>query len=355
MKRSIRFTASFVLVLAAMLSAGCSSPDNISEVQENETGIVTEENSAVTDAETSESETEETAKEAAEAVTEETTAVTTDNTSETTTEEAAENVPETTAAETTAAHTETEMGTSVSEAVTEDTVRSPESVSETEVTSEAVFTIPPKAEDGMTRVRLDVESIQQGPELPRGSEITSAVMVLNYYGINVDKTELLEYMPIMESPDENGYWTTPYDAYVGSPESSDGYGCYSDVIKKTIETYFEDKNISTCRVADVSDQSLYQLFDYIDSGHPVMIWATEDMERSFPGDVWKFGKDEESDMYYTWIGGEQCFVLVGYDLVADTVILADPTDGSIKEYDLITFKTRYLELLEQALILSFMS
>ena len=42
----------------------------------------------------------------------------------------------------------------------------------------------------LSTVQLDVENIPQNPELPNGCEITSAAIVLNYLGFDIDKVTL---------------------------------------------------------------------------------------------------------------------------------------------------------------------
>ena len=42
------------------------------------------------------------------------------------------------------------------------------------------------------KILLDVPTILQKPELPRGCEVTSLAMMLNYAGIEVNKMELAE-------------------------------------------------------------------------------------------------------------------------------------------------------------------
>lgn len=79
-----------------------------------------------------------------------------------------------------------------------------------------------------SRVVLPVENIQQNPELPTGSEITSAAIVLNYYGIKCDKTDLLNYLPMSKRPaDSTAPWVNPNDYFCGDPRETDNsYGCY---------------------------------------------------------------------------------------------------------------------------------
>src|SRR4051794_39043811 len=47
-----------------------------------------------------------------------------------------------------------------------------------------------EAEVGQASVLLDVPYIGQNPELPRGCEVTSLAMMLNYVGVSADKMTL---------------------------------------------------------------------------------------------------------------------------------------------------------------------
>ncbi len=59
-----------------------------------------------------------------------------------------------------------------------------------QATPESAFFLP-------STVQLDVENILQNPELPNGCEITSAAIVLNYLGFDIDKVTLAEnYLPM---------------------------------------------------------------------------------------------------------------------------------------------------------------
>ena len=87
------------------------------------------------------------------------------------------------------------------------------------------------------RVVLDVKNIQQKPELPKGSEISATTMLLNYYGINVNKMELVNYLETEELP-KNSKGPDPWAVFVGNPKLTTGYGCYSPVIKFTLINYF---------------------------------------------------------------------------------------------------------------------
>lgn len=197
------------------------------------------------------------------------------------------------------------------------------------------------------RVVLDVINIQQLPELPAGCEITSTTIVLNYEGIEVDKMTLLDYLPRVGYPVEGERWDSPWEKFIGDP-TSDRYGCYSPVIIKTVNAFFESNDITSYEVIDISGSSIKELYAQIDKGHPVIVWATAFMKKSWLGPSWEL-KDGST---FRWRVKEHCLVLIGYDTGADTVILSDPFDerGTV-EYDASLFEKRYKELYEQALVI----
>lgn len=221
----------------------------------------------------------------------------------------------------------------------------------TEMTQTSLVSIATETEskvaESSPRIQLDVKNIQQLPDLPSGCEITSTTIVLNYLGFDVDKLTLIDYMSIMEAPDENGLWESPWNVFIGSPYST-RFGVYSTAIKDTIESYFVKNNIEDYEVLDLKDSSVMDLYSHIDDGYPVIVWATISMNPSAPGKQWLL----QDGTTFTWISPEHCLVLIGYDLEKETVIFSDPFDerGTV-EYPYETFETRYNELFRQALVI----
>ena len=205
-----------------------------------------------------------------------------------------------------------------------------------------------KKDDTISRAVLNVENIQQLPELSAGCEITSTAIALNYEGIEVSKMDLLSYLPIMEYPDKNDRWESPENVFVGNPKLT-YYGCYSPVIVKTINNYFEDEEITSHEIIDLSGSSIEELCTQIDEFHPVIIWATISMKESYTGR--SFWKLQDGSIFH-WRSREHCVVLIGYDLDKKTVIISDPYDkrGTV-EYDIELVQKRYEEMGEQALVI----
>lgn len=225
--------------------------------------------------------------------------------------------------------------------VTETSVSKSETKKEPEATTN-------KSSKKETRVVLPVENIQQLPELPAGCEVTATTIVMNYEGIKVDKMVLATYLPMMQYPDENGLWESPWNKFVGNPKLS-YYGCYAPVIIETVESCLENNNIDSFEVVDISNSSMEELYAQIDDGHPVIVWATMFMKASYTGrSSWTL----QDGTKFNWRSNEHCLVLIGYDTDKNTVILSDPYDskGTV-EYDADLFETRYTELYKQALII----
>ena len=146
-------------------------------------------------------------------------------------------------------------------------------------------------------VQLNVENILQNPELPNGCEITSAAIVLNYLGFDIDKVTLAEnYLPIH----------IPY-------------------------------------ARDITGAEPVRLEMYLAQGTPVLVWAT----RAFTEPLYNytFTLADGSWPY----SNSHCLVLTGYD--EDNYYFADPMQ-EITEIDRDTFALRYEELGNRAVVIT---
>ena len=196
------------------------------------------------------------------------------------------------------------------------------------------------------RYVLPVKNIQMLPELPSGSELTSAAMVLDYYGFNVTKMDFINYLTIDEAPDtDSKKWSHPDKAFIGHPTKKGEYGCYEGVLEECINNYFTSNGINkyeaSFRVGEMSS-----CLEEVYNGNPVIIWVTSGMKKPTRGKEWMtYGGD-----LFTWLNGEHCVVLIGYDLDKRTVIVSDPNDPrGIIEYPMETVENVYKEMGERAL------
>lgn len=129
--------------------------------------------------------------------------------------------------------------------------------------------------------RININCILQNPELPSGCEITSLTMSLNYNGYKVDKIELSDnFLP------KGKIGETDYNvAFVGNPKDNTGFGCYAPVIVNTANNYL--KSVESKKTAfNLTGSSLQEIFKYIDSNIPVIVWVTNEMKAPYISRTW---------------------------------------------------------------------
>lgn len=188
-------------------------------------------------------------------------------------------------------------------------------------------------------LKTNFQAINQNPELPTGCEVTSLTMVLTYLGVSADKLDIADNY-IDKGPVGS---TNFYEKFVGDPRDESSYGCYAPVIKKTANKYLSDKG-STLVASDISGKELEDLFSYIDSNTPVIVWGTVDNEEGSYTTTWNI-----NGTTLRWYSPEHCMVLVGYE--DDKIWVADPMHGDVRSYDRSTFKSRYNSLGKQAVVI----
>lgn len=195
---------------------------------------------------------------------------------------------------------------------------------------------------GISNIRLQVPLFCQYPSLPTGCEATAAAMALQYWGEEVTPEEVAGWLPASRdfyTCEGVDYGPNPEKEFAGDPFTTDSYGCYAPVIVDAI-----NKNSTRCQAQDCSGEPLSDLFGYISQGTPVLIWATVDMEPARVGNTWTL----ENGEVFTWIAGEHCLVLVGYE--DGLVYLNDPYTGQQACYEEETVEQRYEELGCQAVL-----
>ncbi|PKM83689.1 MAG: peptidase C39 [Firmicutes bacterium HGW-Firmicutes-13] len=127
------------------------------------------------------------------------------------------------------------------------------------------------ANDLKIKAVLDAPLISQYPELPRGCEVTSLAMLLQYAGIPVDKITLAGEVEKDFTPYQvkNGriYFGNPYFGFVGNMYSlsEPGYGVYHRPIKRLMEWYLPDQTI------DLTGCDFEDVLSFISQGTPVWV------------------------------------------------------------------------------------
>mgnify|MGYP003369125312 CR=1 FL=1 len=186
--------------------------------------------------------------------------------------------------------------------------------------------------------KLEVENIPQNPELPNGCEITSATIALNYLRFSVDKVTLSnEYLP-MGFP----HWAVdPDEAFMGDPADDTSFYCQPGPVVEAVNAYLEDVGAEYIAV-DISGASVGELYEWVASGTPVVVWATRMLESSRYSD--SFLLPDGSWPY----SNSHCMVLTGYN--TESCYLDDPM-LELSEVSSSLFAQRYQERGQYAMVI----
>ncbi len=166
--------------------------------------------------------------------------------------------------------------------------------------------------------QVEVEEMDQFPELPAGCESVALTIAINSYGYDLEKTDIADKYLI--------YGDSFVDSYVGDPRVwLDGAGIYPPGIVNTVWNFVEDTGARLYPI-DTTSLSLSDLCHFIDAGYPVVAWETYyDAEPSPDG-----GYEERDGIVYQWFRNEHCVTLYGYDLDQGIVMLSDSVRGKVE-------------------------
>ncbi|GGD22499.1 C39 family peptidase [Pontibacillus salipaludis] len=171
--------------------------------------------------------------------------------------------------------------------------------------------LTPKLE---SKVLVDAPHIQQLPELPRGCEMTSLAMLLQYADVDVDKMKLAEEIPKVPYI-ANGVNGNPNDGFVGDmyDYSNPGLSVFAEPVVNLAETYLPGE------IHNLTGGSFYQIQMALDNQKPVWVIVAS-----------TFG-DIDPEHWETWITNEgelritnkiHSVLITGYD--EDHVYINDP-------------------------------
>lgn len=187
---------------------------------------------------------------------------------------------------------------------------------------------------------LLVPFIQQMPELPRGCEVTSLAMLLNYAGVPVSKMELAE--KIDKVPFQiNGLKGDMNEGFLGDMYTFDnpGLGVYVKPIYKLANQYLPD------RIVDLTGKPIENLYDMIDKGSPVWV-ITNSRFKNLPESEFKIFTTKNGDMKVT--RKEHSVILTGYS--KEYVYINDPlTEVPNKAVDRKGFEEAWIQMGGQAI------
>lgn len=199
------------------------------------------------------------------------------------------------------------------------------------------------------RVIIDAPFINQREEYPTGCESVSAVMALQYAGLEVGVEDFLTHLKMAGEPwpDSQGQYhaADPREAYLGDPRGQNGWGCYAPAVKKAAEGLLAEKG-SGLKVRDLTGSSLDQLWQsYVSRGTPVVVWATMYMEDA----ALEATLHLENGGTLDWLSPEHCLLLVGAD--SENYYFNDPLEGKAVAYPRDSTERAYQALGEQALVI----
>ena len=179
---------------------------------------------------------------------------------------------------------------------------------------------------------------------PTGCESACAVMLLRYYGVDMDMDTFIDdHLDCGGCWYEDGQLVAPHPAecFVGDPRTEWGFGCFAPVICRALNRCLPEGRTAT----DKTGTDLSALCrDYVGKGDPVAIWATIDMKPVQDGAIFLVAGSGET---FVWPAGEHCLLLVGYD--EERYYFNDPLKETAPvAYDRETVERRWAELGRQA-------
>lgn len=166
---------------------------------------------------------------------------------------------------------------------------------------------------------LEVPLILQNPELPRGCEVTSLAMLLQYAGVPADKMTLAQEIEKDSSSYQvkNGkiYFGNPHTGFVGNMYTlkEPGYGVYHGPVCELLAKYLPGRAI------DLTGCAWEEVLLFVSEGVPVWVVANATFAPLAPADfqVWHTPQGPVKITYR-----EHAVLLTGYD--AENVYFNDP-------------------------------
>ncbi|MDL2248415.1 C39 family peptidase [Tyzzerella sp. OttesenSCG-928-J15] len=172
---------------------------------------------------------------------------------------------------------------------------------------------------------MDVTPIKQLPELPRGCEVTSLTMLLNYKGVEVSKMTLADEIERHEN--------NPYKGFVGDMYSfsNSGYGVYHDPLFDLLHKYLPETAM------DITYCDFDDLYYLLDNNCPVVVIINSTYAK-LPGSSFKLWKTDEENILITY--SEHAVLITGYD--EKYIYFNDPLGKTLRAE-----KTGFIEAWEQ--------
>lgn len=129
--------------------------------------------------------------------------------------------------------------------------------------------------------KLDVPLENQMPDLPNGCEVTSLSMLMNYYGVKVNKNELAENIQRVDFFTDGGkYRGNPNQGFVGHMSIANAGWCvYNGPLYNVARKY-------TTHIENITGSDFLSLLKLVSNGHPVLIITTTTFNRVNDMQTW---------------------------------------------------------------------
>lgn len=181
----------------------------------------------------------------------------------------------------------------------------------------------------------NVKCIAQNPELPRGCEVTSLAMMLNYNGINVSKMQLaneVKKIPYKEDPNK-GFIGNMYNM------KQFGFGVYHSPITELAEKYAPGK------VVDITGSDFEDIYYYILKNKPV--WVINNTSFNALGESrFVYWDTPSGKVKITW--SEHSVLVTGVD--EKYVYINDPLTGTARKLNKNNFIKGWIQMGRQCVV-----
>lgn len=161
---------------------------------------------------------------------------------------------------------------------------------------------------------MNVPIINQNPEFPNGCEAASAVMLLNYYGIEITLSDFIDKYLVQQKVYETEgkrFGPNPSIYYAGNPRNQKrGWGCFEPVIVNALQKAIADTQKTNIEVSIIRNDIKLPLTEYLLLEVPIMIWTTIDYGEVEEVYEW-FSFDKKNT--YTYPKNAHAIVITGKD------------------------------------------
>ena len=179
-----------------------------------------------------------------------------------------------------------------------------------------------RKKEGAMYKNISVKMVNQSEDLPKGSQVVSAVMLLRCLGLQIQADEFIDnFLPQSKIRFRDGilYGPDPDLKFAGSPYDPKSFGCFPGAMVRALNECFVQKGMMY-RAEDATGLRTTELLTRgVDQDIPVLYWGTEDLQLPRLELSWTV---KGTDRKVTWYENTRCCLLTGYG--DETLIFAVP-------------------------------